>query len=150
MSSDYSLLLRSLNLKVTPKRLAILKILDAEPVYLSPEDIWGKMKLSFSRIGLPTVYRNLEGLASGGIIIKIIHPNRQLYYYFCGNGSHHHHFICLSCNSVQELDYCPEQEIVQKVKRQLKGQVVSHLLQVSGLCCKCISRRMDKTIFSEV
>jgi Fe2+ or Zn2+ uptake regulation protein len=147
MSSDYSLLLRRLNLKATPKRLAILTILNAELVYLSPEDIWEKMKLSFSRIGLPTVYRNLEELASGGIITKIIHPNRRLYYYFCSNGDHHHHFICLSCNSVQELDYCPESEIAQKVRRQLKGRVVSHLLQVSGLCSECNGRGMAKNNF---
>ncbi len=147
MPFDYSLLLRRLNLKATPKRLAILRILDAEPVYLSPEDIWEKMKLSFSRIGLPTVYRNLEELASGGIITKIIHQNRQLYYYFCGNADHHHHFICLSCNSVQELDYCPEHEIVHKVKRQLKGQVISHLLQINGLCSKCIDCGMNKKSF---
>lgn len=141
MPADYSLLLRRLNLKVTPKRVAILRILDSEPVYMGPEDVWLKMRLSFKRIGLPTVYRNLEELARGRIITKIIHPNRQLYYYFCGNGGHHHHFICLSCNAVQEIDYCPEDEVTQRVRIGLKGRVVSHLLQVSGICNKCLTQK---------
>ena len=145
MSLDYSRMLKQLNLKVTPKRLAILGILDAEQVYLSPENIWEKMKSSVGKVGLPTVYRNLEELERGGIITKIIHPNRQLYYYFCGNeGRHHHHFICLSCNAVEELDYCPEREIDVKVKKKLKGRALSHLLQVSGLCKRCLSGKSDK------
>jgi len=148
MSVDYCLMLRKLALKVTPKRLAILGILGAEPIYLSPEGIWEKLKLSFSRIGLPTVYRNLEELARGGIITKIIHPNRRLYYYFCNNENrHHHHFICISCKSVADIDYCPEQEIAQRVRRKLKGRMVSHLLQVNGLCGRCVAHGIDKKNF---
>lgn len=138
MPSEYELLLKKLHLKITPKRLAILKILDSEPVYLSPEDVWERLKPLFGKIGLPTVYRNLEELAHGGVIARIIHPNRQLYYYYCGNNTHHHHFICLTCNSVQEVDYCPEAEIMQKTGHKLKGQVLSHLFQINGLCSSCI------------
>ena len=146
MSYDYSALLRQLNLKATPKRLAILGILDEASVFLSPEDIREKMRPSFSKIGLSTVYRNLEELARGNVITKIIHPSRQLYYYFCGKENHHHHFICISCNAVHELDYCPEHEITRTVKKQLKGKVLSHLLQVSGLCNKCLTEKNDQKI----
>ena len=52
-------------MKSTPKRIALLEILDDEWVYLSPEDIWHRMKKRFRSIGLPTVYRNLEELPDG-------------------------------------------------------------------------------------
>lgn len=145
MDRDLKTRLKTLNLKVTPKRLAILEILAAEPGYLGPEEVWQKMKKRFKSIGLPTIYRNLEDLANGGVLIKIIHPDRKLYYYFCGNAGHHHHFICVSCKKVEDLSFCGADEIEKEVRDSLKGHVVSHLLQVYGLCEDC---SLSKTISS--
>lgn len=132
--------LRRLNLKVTPKRMAIIEILMKEPGYLSPEEIWSTMKERFNRIGLPTVYRNLEELAEGNIISKITHPNRQLYYFFCGNTEHHHHFVCLSCRNVDDITFCAIHDLQSEIRKKLHGQVVSHILQVNGLCRECLKR----------
>lgn len=144
MSDDFSSILRKINLKVTPKRLAILKILTNEPSYLSPEEVWNKMKRHFKKIGLPTVYRNLEELSAGDIISKVNHPNRQLYYFFCGNRSHHHHFVCLSCRNVEDINFCKIDELEKKVKKELRGKVISHILQVNGLCKNCLNRSKKK------
>ncbi|MDI6890970.1 MAG: Fur family transcriptional regulator [Thermodesulfovibrionales bacterium] len=141
MLNDFPLTLKKLNLKVTPKRLAILEILLKESVYLSPEEIWKKMKKRFNRIGLPTVYRNLEELSEGNIISKINHPNRQLYYYLCQNRSHHHHFICLSCRKVEDISFCAAKEIEGEVKRNIRGKILSHILQVNGLCKNCLEKK---------
>ncbi len=138
---DFQNILRNSRLKATPKRLALLDILAAEPTYLSPEDIWKKLKERFTAMGLPTVYRNLEYLAKENIIIKVIHPNRQLYYYFCHNADqHHHHFVCTGCKKVEDLAFCGMDKIEEEVKKKLKGNVVSHLLQVFGFCKECSSR----------
>ncbi|MFH1120938.1 MAG: transcriptional repressor [Bacteroidota bacterium] len=134
---NFSFSLRNMNLKVTPKRLAILGILMEETVYLSPDEIWGKMKRRFRKIGLPTVYRNLEELSEGNIISKVNHPNRKLYYYLCKNRSHHHHFICLSCRKVEDINFCAAKKINKEVKTKLMGKVISHILQVNGLCKTC-------------
>jgi len=144
MSEAISSALKHLNLKVTPKRLAILTILMNEPAYLSPEEIWKKMKKQFSRVGLPTVYRNLEELAAGDLISKVTHPNRQLYYYFCPNKSHHHHFVCLSCRSVEDINFCALDELQKEVKKKLSGKVVSHILQVNGYCRSCLNKKGEK------
>jgi Fe2+ or Zn2+ uptake regulation protein len=145
MNKDLHIALKSLNLKITPKRLAILDILAAASVYLGPEEVWKRMKKRFKKIGLPTIYRNLEDLANGGIIIKIIHPDRRLYYYLCRKAGHHHHFICVSCKKVEDISFCGADEIEEEVKKNLKGHVISHLLQVYGLCGKCSA---SKTISS--
>ena len=141
---DFSTILRSLNLKITPKRLAILDILMNESEYLSPEEIWQRMKNQFGRIGLPTVYRNLEELSEKNIISKISHPNRQLYYYFCANRSHHHHFVCLSCRSVEDINFCSLNELQKEVKKRLNGKVISHILQVNGYCRNCLHKKEKK------
>ena len=141
MSEELTKSLKQLSLKVTPKRIAIIEILMKEPGYLSPEEIWRKMKIQFNRIGLPTVYRNLEELADGNIISKITHPNRQLYYFFCGNNEHHHHFVCLSCRNVDDINFCAIHELRKEVKKKLNAQVVSHILQVNGLCKECLKKK---------
>jgi Fe2+ or Zn2+ uptake regulation protein len=141
IDTDLSKILRNLNLKITPKRLALLDILMNESSYLSPEEIWTKMKKQFRRIGLPTIYRNLEELSERNIISKVTHPNRQLYYYFCLNRSHHHHFVCLSCRSVEDINFCALDELQKEVKRKLNGKVISHILQVNGYCRNCLNKK---------
>ena len=142
--TDFPKILRSLNLKITPKRLALLDILMNESAYLSPEEIWQKMKNQFRKIGLPTIYRNLEELSERNIISKVTHPNRQLYYYFCPNRSHHHHFVCLSCRNVEDIDFCALDELQKEVKRKLNGKVISHILQVNGYCRNCLTKKRKK------
>jgi len=135
--------LKKLRLKNTPKRLAILEILMKESVFLSPEEVWKKMKRRFKRIGLPTVYRNLEELSEGNIISKVTHPNRKLYYYLCQNPSHHHHFICFSCRKVEDIHFCRLRELEEEVKKKIKGKVLSHILQVNGLCKDCLNKKYE-------
>jgi Fur family transcriptional regulator, ferric uptake regulator len=138
----YTEFLKQLQLKATPRRIAVLDILAAEHAYSGPEEIWKKMKRHFCRIGLPTVYRILEELSEKGVISKIIHPSRQLYYYYCSNAQHHHHFICVSCRKVEDLNFCATRDIEKEVARNLKGKVLSHILQVNGLCGSCSKKRL--------
>ena len=137
MHAIYGSTLKSLNLKATPKRLAILALMGREAAYISPEEIWIKLKGQFDRIGLPTVYRNLEELAAGEVITKVIHPNRQLYYFFCKNRDHHHHFICVACRKVEDVDACGLENIEREVGEKIGGKVLSHVVQVNGLCRAC-------------
>ncbi|HVN23897.1 MAG TPA: Fur family transcriptional regulator [Syntrophorhabdales bacterium] len=136
---DFDKLLRALKLKVTSQRLAILKILAVESIYLAPEEIWRRMRRTAVRAGLPTVYRNLEELSACGVLIKILHPDRRLYYYFCPKSHHHHHFVCISCRKVEDLSFCGMELINKEVKKDLKGAVVSHLMQVYGHCKDCLA-----------
>jgi Fe2+ or Zn2+ uptake regulation protein len=132
--------LKALGFKSTPKRLAILEVMGEARVYLSPEDVWAGLKRRFTRIGFPTVYRNLEDLCQAGLITKIIHPDRRLYYYLCTARHHHHHFVCLSCHRVEDLAFCEAQQIENEVREVLDGTVDLHLLQVYGRCKDCRNR----------
>ncbi len=135
--------LKSGQLKATPKRLAILRLLSEASVYLGPQDIWERLRKEFVSLGLPTVYRNLEELVDAGLVTRIIHPNRQLYYYLCEKKAHHHHFICLECGRVEDIDFCAEKQLDLEVRHRHGGQVLSHVLQVNGLCQGCAG--MKKT-----
>ncbi len=137
MNGQFSETLKGLKLKATPKRLAILRLLSQESTYVSPEEIWQRLRGRFGAIGLPTVYRNLEELAAGGVITKVIHPNRQLYYYLCSNRHHHHHFICVACRRVEDVDVCALDDLEREIDAKIGGRVLSHIVQVNGLCRRC-------------
>ncbi len=145
MDHDFPAMLKKLQLKVTPKRMAILDLLARSGSFVSPEEVRQKLQEKFASIGLPTVYRNLDELAAGGIIAKIIHPNRQLYYYLCPNSDHHHHFVCLSCHKVMDLEICSVKELEDEIIDQIKGKVISHILQVNGLCGSCCAKEQKGT-----
>jgi Fe2+ or Zn2+ uptake regulation protein len=138
MPSDFPRLLKDLQLKVTPQRLAILEIMLAARTYLSPEEVQGQLQLGGnSKVGLPTIYRNLEELSVQGVISKILHPNRQLYYYFCANRGHHHHFVCLACRTVQDINFCGCAEMADHID----GQVDLQIMQALGTCRSCCSQQ---------
>jgi Fur family transcriptional regulator, ferric uptake regulator len=137
MDQRHAQALKDAGMKATPKRLAILDTLYAKSTYESPEELWKRLRDRFDRLGLPTVYRNLEELAASGVISKVIHPNRQLYYYFCPNREHHHHFVCLSCRKVADLPSCGIEALEREVSQKIGGKVLSHILQLNGLCGVC-------------
>ncbi|MGD0231640.1 MAG: Fur family transcriptional regulator [Syntrophorhabdales bacterium] len=136
--------LRRLKLKVTPRRRAVLEVLAAEPTFLSPEEIWKKVRDRVAKVGLPTVYRILDELACGGAVARVIHQNRQLYYYFCGNTRHHHHFICLACHRVEDVDLCLADALEREVSERIRGTLFSHILQLQGLCHECRHKGEEK------
>ena len=137
MAHNFPQLLKSLQLKVTPQRLAILESMSTVRTYLSPEEVQGQVQLrTNSKVGLPTIYRNLEELSSQGVISKILHPNRQLYYYFCANRDHHHHFVCLACRTVQDIHDCGCAELAS----QIDGQVELQIMQALGTCRRCCTQ----------
>ena len=138
MNEQHATTLKAVRMKATPKRLAILEVLQGENGYASPEELWQRLRGQFNRIGLPTVYRNLEDLAASGVISKVIHPNRQLYYYFCPNRDHHHHFVCLSCRRVEDLPSCNLEPLERDISAKTGGKVLSHILQFTGLCGSCL------------
>ncbi len=138
---DFDAVLKGLGLKVTPRRLAVLSVMSGASVFLSPEEIWKKVRKRVGSIGLPTVYRILEELASGGVVTRVLHDNRQLYYYLCTNPRHHHHFVCLSCHKVEDVDLCALDALEREVEQRIQGALVSHVLQLQGLCRDCCERR---------
>ena len=137
MERSHALALKEAGMKATPKRLAILDMLDGDSAYASPEEVWKRLRERFDSLGLPTVYRNLEELASSGVISKVIPPNRQLYYFFCRNRDHHHHFVCLSCRKVEDIPSCGIEALEREVTVKNGGKVLSHILQLNGLCGAC-------------
>ncbi len=122
------------NFKLTPKRRAIIDFFLSKKRYLTPEAVWEELKKKFAHLGLPSIYRNLELFSKCGILAKIQRPDRKLYYGLCNSkNKHHHHIICVKCGKVGEFSDC---DLFKK--KAIKGfKIVSHSLQIEGICSSC-------------
>jgi len=134
MSELYVDKLRKSNLKVTPRREAIMNFFLKRNRYLAPKAVWNGLKREFEHLGLPGIYRNLELFSKCGILTKIQGPDRNLYYGLCNSKKkHHHHIICVKCGRVEEFSNC---DLFKK--KTINGfKILSHSLQIEGLCPAC-------------
>lgn len=127
--------IRSSGLKVTPRRKAIIELFMSRDTHLTPEEVWGTLSKQFKQCGLPSVYRNLESLVECGVLTRILQFDRQKHYGLCTcrDGKHHHHIVCVKCGRIDEIDECALEHTTR-----LKGyQVISHYVQINGICSQC-------------
>jgi len=125
--------------RITPKVRAVIELFLERESILDPFEVQERLQKQFKGVGLPTIYRILENLASCGILVTAASEDRQLRYFICQGieHGHHHHFICRCCRKVEEVNLCLMDEVSKYVKRHLKATVESHFLQIEGLCEKC-------------
>ncbi len=73
--------------------------------HLSAEDVLFKAKKKMPNIGIATVYRTLERLASLDILYKTMFDEGKFRYELCEDENHqHHHIVCMKCGKISEVE----------------------------------------------
>ena len=92
---------RSLQIKLTPQRLAILSFLDGNKTHPSAEDIYKAVIKQFPTMSFATVYNTLEALKNKGNVqeLKIDSAKKR----YDPDISRHHHLICIKCKSIADI-----------------------------------------------
>ena len=127
--------LKKAGYKLTPRRQAIIGLFIKCHVHLTAEEVWKKLKKKFDRCGLPGVYRNLESFVECGILTRIQQFDCKKHYGLCParHNQHHHHITCIKCGKVEDTEACAIKGV-----RKIKGyEVISHFVQVNGICAGC-------------
>jgi Fur family ferric uptake transcriptional regulator len=135
-NQNFDSILQSKNLKSTPVRLAILKLLAESEQPLSADEMTRKLKnLNFDRA---TLFRTLKTFTESQVVSTIDLGEGHLRYEMnCDLHHHHHHIICTSCKEISIVPFCIPDQF--KVYLQRKGyQNISHRLDFSGLCHNCV------------
>jgi Fur family ferric uptake transcriptional regulator len=128
--------LRAGGLKPTRQRLRVLQELAAESSDVTATELHRRLRADGDRIGLATVYRTLNALASSGVIDSFSHHPGESCYRLCGDG-HHHHLVCTSCHRVVELNECDLDSWLAKVATIADFEPTDHRVEVLGLCSNC-------------
>ena len=122
--------------RITPQRLAIVKILAKSEDHPSVENIHGQIKKDFPTMSLATVYKNILLIKSLGEVLELGFPNGSNRY--DGNRPYSHpHLICTKCRRIMDSDLESLEEVTQELTSETGFQITSHRLDFFGICPDC-------------
>ena len=127
--------LRSRGFRLTPQRLAILKILEESNCHLTPTDIYHRAAEQLPGLTEPTVYRTLNFLAEQGLALVAHIGNGQFVYESAAR--QHHHLICRSCGKMLEIDHKDIRQLYNSIQEHTGFLIDSMHLTFFGLCPQC-------------
>ena len=88
----------------TSQRAAISDLLSGTDEFVSAQDLHAILRASGSTVGLATVYRALQDMATAGAVDAVRNENGEVLYRRCVVPSHHHHLVCRTCGRTEEID----------------------------------------------
>jgi Fur family ferric uptake transcriptional regulator len=130
-------LLRQRGFKLTPQRRTILNTIVHSHEHLTPSAIHEKVCRESPSIGLVTIYRTLEILASLGLICEVHAGGSCRSYLLKRPTGHHHHLICTDCGAVIDFSNCDLSQLERRLARETSFTISSHLLEFLGQCREC-------------
>jgi len=132
--------LRKNDFRITPQRLAILRILASSTNHPSVENIYGKVKKDFPTTSLATVYKTLIVLKEIGEVLELGFGDGGNRY--DGNKPNPHpHLICTGCGTIIDPDLESLGDMTEALKRATGFQILTHRLDFFGLCPDCQKSR---------
>ena len=128
--------LRERNYRITPQRMAVLKILAISDGHPSVEQVHEQMKVDFPTTSLATVYKTVTLLKEMGEVLELGFGDGGNRY--DGNKPYPHpHLICTQCGAIEDLEVGAVYDIPQRVARDTGYRIVSHRLDFFGVCPDC-------------
>ncbi|MGC9196439.1 MAG: Fur family transcriptional regulator [Syntrophobacteraceae bacterium] len=128
--------LRGLGLRITPQRIAILKVLAESDLHPSAEQIHALVSKDFPTTTIATVYKTLSVLKDAGEVLEIQFSGA--YNRYDGKKPDPHpHLICVKCNRIVDPELGSLAGIFQKLASETGYKIIGHRLDFYGLCPDC-------------
>lgn len=140
---------RTSRMRMTTPRRSIIQVLSATIKHLSADEVYSRVHAQSPTIGLKTVYRTLDLLATMGIVAKHQFGDGKNRYELVKNPQkpgHHHHLVCTECRRVIDYDDFVDEEVslIRKLEQQLSRKhrfdITGHVIQFYGQCQPCRNR----------
>jgi Fur family transcriptional regulator, ferric uptake regulator len=120
----------------TRQRRAVASILDTFDDFRSAQQIHELLVRQGETVGLATVYRTLQLLATTGEIDVLRSELGEAIYRRC-SGSHHHHLVCRECGTTVEVEGPTVERWTSAIAAEHGFSAVSHTLEIFGTCPRC-------------
>jgi Fur family transcriptional regulator, peroxide stress response regulator len=122
--------------RLTPQRVAVLKVLAGSEDHPSVEQIYDRIKADFPTTSLATVYKTVSLLKEMGEVLELGFADGSNRY--DGNKPYPHpHLICTRCGEIRDLHVPALSEIVRQASQDVGYRVVNHRLDFYGICPEC-------------
>ena len=122
--------------RLTPQRVAVLRILATSEGHPSVEQIYDQIVVQFPTTSLATVYKTVTLLKGVGEVLELGFADGSNRY-DGGKPYPHPHLICTQCGEIRDLEAPALSELVQQASQDVGYQITSHRLDFYGLCPRC-------------
>jgi Fur family peroxide stress response transcriptional regulator len=122
--------------RLTPQRMAVLKILAVSEGHPSVEQIYERVKVDFPMTSLATIYKTVTLLKEMGEVLELGFSDDSNRY--DGHKPYPHpHLICTQCKNIVDPEVATLSGLRQEVADVSGYQIVSHRLDFFGICPQC-------------
>ncbi|MBW2029667.1 MAG: transcriptional repressor [Deltaproteobacteria bacterium] len=131
---------------MTPQRKVILEEVCKEGEHLTADEIYDRVRKRLPRISMGTVYRNLDLMASQGLIRKLQPDYPQMR--FDGNTRDHYHLLCMRCGRISDAPVAHSDNALEILEGTLgnltRYGIFGHKLEFIGLCPECMEKEKNR------
>jgi len=121
--------------RLTTQRQIILEELAKLKTNPTASEVFDMVRKRLPRIGLGTVYRNLELMAENDMIRKIEVGGTQNRYDAITKP--HYHIRCSRCGKVDDIDVEINDDLIKGAAKSCLYQIQGHRIEFSGVCPDC-------------
>jgi len=128
--------LKTRNFRITPQRLAILKILASSEGHPSVEHIFSQVRENFTTTSLATIYKTVILLKQLNEVLELGFRDGSNRY--DGNKPYPHpHVVCIRCKRILDPNLGSMPQLTAEAAQKTGFKIVDHRLDFFGICPEC-------------
>lgn len=128
--------LREKQYRITPQRVAILKVLAESKGHPSVESIYAQVKPGFPTTSLATIYKNVAVLKELNQVLELGFSDDSNRY--DGNKPYDHpHVVCTICKQILDPDILSLTDMTEELMRKTGFTITRHRMDFFGICPAC-------------
>ena len=128
--------LKKRDFRVTPQRLAVLKILASSDGHPSVDKIFEQVKRDFPTTSLATVYKTVTLLKELNEVLELGFPDGSNRY--DGHKPYPHpHMVCVKCKKISDPELQSLENLTREAEQKTGFDILSHRLDFFGICPDC-------------
>ncbi|MDJ0669175.1 MAG: transcriptional repressor [Desulfobacterales bacterium] len=130
--------LKEHDFRLTPQRLAVLKVLAASEGHPTVEGIYETVRAEFPTTSIATIYKTVNLLKQLNEVLELGFPDGSNRY--DGNKPYPHpHVICTQCQKIIDPNLGSLKELTNEVIKETGFQILNHRVDFFGTCRECQS-----------
>jgi Fur family peroxide stress response transcriptional regulator len=133
--------LRERDCRLTPQRLALLRILATSTSHPSAAQLYAQLKDDYPTMSPGTVYKTLALLKEMGEVLELGFSNDDNRY----DGRlpvPHAHIVCTSCHKIVDANESLNPDFIRQATRRSDFSITGHRLDFYGLCPDCQRKQL--------
>jgi Fur family ferric uptake transcriptional regulator len=121
--------------RLTKQRKILLEELSKLGNHPTACELFEKVRTRIPRIGMGSIYRNLDVLSDQGVILKLEVSGTQKR--FDAVTEPHYHIRCSKCSRVDDITLQLSKGVLEEIAQKSAYRIYRHTVEVNGECPDC-------------